>query len=394
MQVRFDLEATDGLARAGAIHTTRGPIRTPAFMPVGTAATVKAMLPDSVAATGADILLGNTYHLMLRPGAERIARLGGLHRFMNWDRPILTDSGGFQVMSLADLRKLTEEGVSFRSHIDGSRHMLSPERSMEIQRLLGSDIVMAFDECPALPADRARIEDSMRLSMRWAARSKAAFGDRPGHALFGIQQGGLERDLRAESAAALTDIGFDGYAIGGLAVGEGQEAMFGVLDHAPGMLPADKPRYLMGVGKPDDIVGAVKRGVDMMDCVLPTRSGRTGQAWTRGGQVNLKNARHADDPRPLDEGCTCPACRGYSRAYLHHVFRAGEMISGMLLTWHNLQYYQDLMAGMRAAIAAGRASPRGKRSSTPPARAATSRRLGDRPPRRAARWLARRGAGR
>jgi queuine tRNA-ribosyltransferase len=350
----YSLMATDGLARAGVIRTTRGDIATPAFMPVGTAGTVKGMLPESVRATGADILLGNTYHLMLRPGAERVARLGGLHRFMNWDGPILTDSGGFQVMSLSGLRKLTEAGVTFRSHVDGSRHELSPERSMEIQALLGSDIVMAFDECPALPADRARLVESMRLSMRWAARSREAFGDRPGHALFGIQQGGLERDLREESAEALRAIGFEGYAIGGLAVGEGQEAMFECLDYAPGMLPEDRPRYLMGVGKPDDIVGAVKRGVDMMDCVLPSRSGRTGQAWTRRGQVNLKNARHADDPRPLDENCTCPACRGYSRAYLHHVYRSGEMIAGMLLTWHNLHYYQELMAGMRAAITGGR----------------------------------------
>ncbi|MDP5336687.1 MAG: tRNA guanosine(34) transglycosylase Tgt [Paracoccaceae bacterium] len=351
---RFDLTATDGKARTGAISTPRGTIRTPAFMPVGTAATVKGMLPESVAATGADILLGNTYHLMLRPTAERIDRLGGLHRFMNWDRPILTDSGGFQVMSLAALRKLTEEGVTFKSHIDGSRHHLSPERSMEIQRLLGSDIVMCFDECPALPATDAEVAKSMRLSMRWAQRSRDAFGDRPGHALFGIQQGGVTQELRAESAEALRAIGFDGYAVGGLAVGEGQEAMFGVLDYAPDMLPADKPRYLMGVGKPDDIVGAVKRGIDMMDCVLPSRSGRTGQAFTRHGVVNIKNARHQDDPRPLDEACTCPACRGYSRAYLHHVFRAGEMISGMLLTWHNLHYYQELMQGMRDAIGAGR----------------------------------------
>ncbi len=350
----FALHATDGLARTGAITTPRGTIRTPAFMPVGTAATVKAMMPESVAATGADILLGNTYHLMLRPTAERIDRLGGLHKFMNWSKPILTDSGGFQVMSLADLRKLTETGVTFKSHIDGSRHELTPERSMEIQRLLGSDIVMCFDECPALPADRDRIAESMRLSMRWAERSKDAFGDRPGHMLFGIQQGGLEQDFREESAEALKAIGFDGYAIGGLAVGEGQEAMFGCLDFAPSQLPQDKPRYLMGVGKPDDIVGAVKRGVDMMDCVLPSRSGRTGQAWTRRGQVNIKNARHQDDPRPLDEDCTCPACRNYSRAYLHHVFRAQEMISGMLLTWHNLHYYQELMQGMRDAIAAGR----------------------------------------
>ena len=349
----FSLHATDGKARTGVISTPRGDIRTPAFMPVGTAATVKAMLPESVRATGADILLGNTYHLMLRPTAERVARLGGLHRFMNWDRPILTDSGGFQVMSLADLRKLTEDGVTFRSHVDGSRHHLSPERSMEIQRLLGSDIVMCFDECPALPADDRRVAESMRLSMRWAARSKAAFGDRPGHALFGIQQGGVTRELRDESAEKLREIGFDGYAVGGLAVGEGQAAMFGVLDYAPDMLPEDRPRYLMGVGKPDDIVGAVVRGIDMMDCVLPSRSGRTGQAWTRRGQVNIKNARHMDDPRPLDEACTCPACRNYSRAYLHHVFRTGEIISSMLLTWHNLHYYQDLMEGLRKAIAAG-----------------------------------------
>jgi len=352
----FSLHASDGAARSGTIHTPRGEIRTPAFMPVGTAATVKAMMPESVRKTGADILLGNTYHLMLRPGAERIAGLGGLHRFMNWPRPILTDSGGFQVMSLSSLRKLTEEGVTFASHIDGSRHHLTPERSMEIQHLLGSDIVMAFDECPALPAAERDVAVSMRLSMRWARRSRDAFGDRPGHALFGIMQGGVTRDLREESAQALTGIGFDGYAIGGLAVGEGQQAMFGVLDYAPGFLPADKPRYLMGVGKPDDIVGAVSRGIDMMDCVLPSRSGRTGQAWTRRGQVNIKNARHQDDPRPLDQDCICPACRNYSRAYLHHVFRAGEMISGMLLTWHNLHYYQDLMAGLRAAITLSRLS--------------------------------------
>ncbi|WP_109311597.1 tRNA guanosine(34) transglycosylase Tgt [Ruegeria sp. AU67] len=349
----FDLKATDGKARTGVINTPRGEVRTPAFMPVGTAATVKAMMPESVRATGADILLGNTYHLMLRPTAERIDRLGGLHRFMNWERPILTDSGGFQVMSLAGLRKLTEKGVTFKSHIDGSRHELSPERSMEIQRLLGSDIVMCFDECPALPADRNRIAESMRLSMRWAERSRDAFGDRPGHALFGIQQGGLEQDFRKESAEALKEIGFEGYAVGGLAVGEGQEAMFDVLDFAPDMLPVDKPRYLMGVGKPDDIVGAVARGIDMMDCVLPSRSGRTGQVFTRYGVVNIKNARHSDDPRPLDEHCTCPACTNYSRAYLHHVFRSNEMISGMLLTWHNLHYFQEIMQGMRDAIAAG-----------------------------------------
>ena len=350
----FHLSATDGAARTGTIKTPRGEIRTPAFMPVGTAATVKAMLPGSVRQTGADILLGNTYHLMLRPTAERIDRLGGLHRFMNWQRPILTDSGGFQVMSLSGLRKLTEEGVRFKSHVDGSEHWLTPERSMEIQRLLGSDIVMCFDECPALPATDAEVAKSMRLSMRWAQRSRDAFGDRPGHALFGIQQGGVTQELRAESAEALSRIGFDGYAVGGLAVGEGQEAMFGVLDYAPGMLPADRPRYLMGVGKPDDIVGAVERGIDMMDCVLPSRSGRTGQAFTRRGQVNIKNARHMDDPRPLDEACPCPACADYSRAYLHHVFRSSEIIASMLLTWHNLHYYQDLMAGLRAAIAEGR----------------------------------------
>lgn len=352
--ISFTLHATDGKARTGVIRTPRGEIRTPAFMPVGTAGTVKAMLPESVRATGADILLGNTYHLMLRPTAERIARLGGLHRFMNWDRPILTDSGGFQVMSLSSLRKLTEEGVRFSSHVDGSKHLLSPERSMEIQKLLGSDIVMCFDECPALPADEATVARSMRMSMRWAQRSRDAFGDRPGHALFGIQQGGVTRELREESAGKLKEIGFDGYAVGGLAVGEGQEAMFGVLDYAPGFLPEDKPRYLMGVGKPDDIVGAVERGIDMMDCVLPSRSGRTGQAWTRRGPVAIKNARHQDDPRPLDEACTCPACRSYSRAYLHHVFKAGEIIASMLLTWHNLHYFQELMAGLRAAIAEGR----------------------------------------
>jgi queuine tRNA-ribosyltransferase len=352
----FDIHATDGRARTGVIATPRGDIRTPAFMPVGTAATVKAMLPESVRATGADILLGNTYHLMLRPTAERIAALGGLHKFMNWQRPILTDSGGFQVMSLSALRKMSEEGVRFSSHIDGSKHMLSPERSMEIQKLLGSDIVMCFDECPALPATDEAVAKSMRLSMRWAQRSREAFGDRPGHALFGIQQGGVNHDLRGESAAALRAIGFDGYAVGGLAVGEGQEAMFGVLDYAPAMLPDDKPRYLMGVGKPDDIVGAVERGIDMMDCVLPSRSGRTGQVWTRRGPVTIKNARHQDDPRPIDEACTCPCCRGYSRAYLHHVFKAEEIIASMLMTWHNLHYFQELMQGLRDAIAAGRLS--------------------------------------
>ncbi|PQO22363.1 tRNA guanosine(34) transglycosylase Tgt [Rhodobacteraceae bacterium WD3A24] len=353
-QVTFEVTASDGRARAGLLTTPRGTIRTPAFMPVGTAGSVKAMLPENVRATGADILLGNTYHLMLRPGAERIARLGGLHAFMNWPRPILTDSGGFQVMSLAGLRKLDEGGVRFKSHIDGSMHHLSPESSMEIQRLLGSDIVMAFDECTPYPASEPTARASMELSMRWAERSRAAFGDRPGHALFGIQQGSVYPELREESARALRGIGFDGYAVGGLAVGEGQEKMFEVLDYAPDMLPADRPRYLMGVGKPDDIVGAVRRGIDMMDCVLPTRSGRTGQAFTRRGVVNLRNARHRDDPRPLDEDCTCPACTGYGRAYLHHVVRAGEPIAMILLSWHNLQYYQELMAGLREAVGAGR----------------------------------------
>ena len=346
----YSLSAVNEKARCGVISTPRGEIKTPAFMPVGTAATVKAMLPESVRSTGADILLGNTYHLMLRPTAERISELGGLHKFMNWERPILTDSGGFQVMSLAELRKLSEEGVTFKSHIDGSRHVLSPERSMEIQKMLGSDIVMCFDECPALPASYGKIAESMQLSMRWAQRSRDSFGDRPGYALFGIQQGGLEFDLRDESAKILKSIEFDGYAIGGLAVGEGQKAMFRVLDFAPDMLPADKPRYLMGVGKPSDIVGAVKRGIDMMDCVLPSRSGRTGQAFTHRGVVNIKNARHQNDPRPLDVSCQCPACKNYSRAYLHHVFKSQEIISSMLLTWHNLHYYQDLMEKIRKAI--------------------------------------------
>ena len=346
----YSLSAVNDKARCGVISTPRGEIQTPAFMPVGTAATVKAMLPESVRSTGADVLLGNTYHLMLRPTAERIFELGGLHKFMNWERPILTDSGGFQVMSLAELRKLDEEGVTFKSHIDGSLHVLSPERSMEIQKMLGRDIVMCFDECPALPASYEKIADSMKLSMRWARRSREAFGDRPGHALFGIQQGGLEYDLRVESAETLRSIEFEGYAIGGLAVGEGQEAMFRVLDFAPDMLPADKPRYLMGVGKPSDIVGAVKRGIDMMDCVLPSRSGRTGQAFTHRGVVNIKNSRHQNDPRPLDFSCGCPACKNYSRAYLHHVFKSQEIISSMLLTWHNLYYYQDLMGKIRKAI--------------------------------------------
>jgi queuine tRNA-ribosyltransferase len=356
---RFELLATDGAARTGVIHTPRGDIRTPAFMPVGTAATVKAMLPQSVRETGADILLGNTYHLMLRPGAERVARLGGLHKFMDWHRPILTDSGGFQVMSLAALRKITEEGVRFQSHIDGHAEFLSPERAMEIQRLLGSDIQMVLDECPALPAEKPVIEKSLALSMRWAQRSKDAFGqqteeERAGRACFGIVQGGTYPDLRQRSAQGLMEIGFDGYAVGGLAVGEGQAAMFETLEATVPQLPADKPHYLMGVGKPDDIVGAVLRGIDMFDCVLPTRSGRNGQAFTRAGALNLKNARFAEDAAPLDDACGCPACRQFSRAYLHHTVKSGEIIAAMLLTWHNLTYYQDLMAQLRDAIAQGR----------------------------------------
>ena len=349
----FTLQTTDQSARLGAFHTPRGTIKTPAFMPVGTAATVKAMLPESVRGLGADIVLGNTYHLMLRPTAARIAALGGLHTFMNWPHPILTDSGGFQVMSLSKLRKIDETGVKFKSHIDGSAHHLTPESSIDIQKQLNSDIVMCFDECTPFPADSGTARASMERSMRWAERSATAFGTRPDHALFGIQQGSVFPDLREQSATALRDIGFDGYAIGGLAVGEGQGAMFGVLDYAPAQLPADKPRYLMGVGKPDDIVGAVMRGVDMFDCVLPSRSGRNGQAITRFGAVNLRNQRHRDDPRPLDAECGCPACSQYSRAYLHHVVKANEIIASMLLTWHNLHYYQSLMAQIRSAIGAG-----------------------------------------
>ena len=355
---RLDISATDGAARTGVIHTPRGEIRTPAFMPVGTAGTVKAMLPDSVRQTGADILLGNTYHLMLRPGAERVAKLGGLHKFMNWQRPILTDSGGFQVMSLASLRKITEEGVRFQSHIDGHEEFLTPERAMEIQRLLGSDIQMVLDECPALPASEDALEKSLALSMRWARRSKSAFEEQPdeqrlGRACFGIVQGGTIAGLRQRSAGELIEIGFDGYAVGGLAVGEGQAAMFETLAATVPHLPSGKPRYLMGVGKPDDIVGAVERGIDMFDCVLPTRSGRNGQAFTWNGALNLKNARHAEDGQPLDPVCQCPACRGFTRAYLHHAVKSGEIIAAMLLTWHNLTFYQDLMAGLRAAIREG-----------------------------------------
>jgi queuine tRNA-ribosyltransferase len=350
----LEIHGRDGRARTGTIHTPRGDIRTPAFMPVGTAATVKAMLPQSVRETGADILLGNTYHLMLRPGAERVARLGGLHTFMDWPRPILTDSGGFQVMSLSGLRKITEEGVRFQSHIDGHAEFLSPERAMEIQRLLGSDIQMVLDECPALPAEKAVLEKSMAMSMRWARRSKEAFGEQPGRACFGIVQGGTHADLRQRSAQALRESCFDGYAVGGLAVGEPQAAMFDTLEATVPHLPDDRPHYLMGVGKPDDIVGAVLRGVDMFDCVLPTRSGRNGQAFTWDGALNLKNARHAEDPSPLDPACRCPACRQFSRAYLHHTVKSNEIIAAMLLTWHNLTFYQDLMAALRDAIAAGR----------------------------------------
>jgi queuine tRNA-ribosyltransferase len=354
----FSIAATDGAARTGLIAMRRGEIRTPAFMPVGTAATVKAMKPADVRAAGADIVLGNTYHLMLRPGAERVARLGGLHRFMGWERPILTDSGGYQVMSLTELAKVSEEGVAFRSHLDGTRHMLSPERSIEIQRLLGSDIVMAFDQLVPTTAPRADQAAAMERSMRWARRSRAAFDAGGAHgeaaALFGIQQGGLDEALRQASADALIDIGFDGYAVGGLAVGEGQEAMFACLDFAPGQLPASAPRYLMGVGKPDDIVGAVERGIDMFDCVLPTRSGRTGQAFTRDGPINLRNARFAEDEGPLDPDCGCPVCAAWSRAYLHHLVRSGEILGAMLMTEHNLFFYQALMADLRAAIAEAR----------------------------------------
>jgi queuine tRNA-ribosyltransferase len=352
----FSITATDGRARTGAITMQRGEIRTPAFMPVGTAGTVKAVKPEGVRAAGADILLGNTYHLMLRPGAERVARLGGLHRFMNWERPILTDSGGYQVMSLSDLTKVTEEGVSFASHLDGSRHLLSPERSIEIQRLLGSDIVMQFDQLVPTTATRSVQAEAMDRSIRWATRSRAAFDRGDDHAensaLFGIQQGALDHGLRSQSAEALIEIGFDGYAVGGLAVGEGQEAMLACLDFAPTQLPISKPRYLMGVGKPDDIVEAVRRGIDMFDCVLPTRSGRNGQAFTADGPANLRNARFAEDPAPIEEGCDCPACASFSRAYIHHLVRSGEILGAMLMTEHNLWFYQRLMAGLRTAIAA------------------------------------------
>ena len=350
---RFELLAADGTARRGRLHTAHGSIETPAFMPVGTAATVKAMLPEMVAGTGAEIILANTYHLMLRPGAERVARLGGLHRFMNWPKPILTDSGGFQVMSLSELRSIDDEGVAFRSHLDGSRHLLTPERAVEIQHALDADITMVLDECPRFGAEPGEVATAMRRSLLWAGRCRERFVARPGYGLFGIVQGGVSEALRAECARALVDIGFDGYALGGLAVGEGQARMFQVIEATLPHLPQARPRYLMGVGKPPDLVGAVARGIDMFDCVLPTRSGRTGQAFTRFGPLNLRNACHAEDPRPLDESLECPASRDYSRAYLHHLVRAREILGAMLLTWHNLAYYQALMAGMREAIAAG-----------------------------------------
>ncbi len=346
----YTVTSTDGLARLGQIRTAHGLIDTPAFMPVGTAGTVKAMMPEAVAQTGSQVVLGNTYHLMLRPGADRIQNLGGLHKFMNWEGPILTDSGGFQVMSLSKLREITEHGVIFQSHLDGSKHELTPEISVNIQKKLGSSISMQLDECPAYGIEKKLIENSMKLSLRWARESKEAFDDRVGYGLFGIVQGGIFGDLREQSVKNLIDIGFHGYAVGGLAVGEPQKEMFLVLDNLTDYMPKDKPRYLMGVGTPFDIVGAVSRGVDMFDCVMPTRSGRTGKAFTRRGDVNIRNARHADDPRPLDEFCKCPACTNFSRAYIHHLIKANEILGPMLLTWHNIQYYQDLMRSLRRSI--------------------------------------------
>lgn len=351
MALKYEILKTSGKSRLGKLYTKHGVVDTPAFMPVGTCGTVKAMMPESVAATGAQILLGNTYHLMLRPSSELVAKMGGLHKFMNWNKPILTDSGGFQVMSLTGLRKLTEEGVTFSSHIDGKKYFLSPEESMRIQYNLDSNITMALDECTPFPSTHEEAKISMERSMRWAKRSKDAFIDREGYGIFGIQQGNIYKDLREYSAEKLKEIGFDGYAIGGLAVGEGQEKMFEVLDYAPQMLPEDKPRYLMGVGRPDDIVGAVLRGVDMFDCVMPTRSGRTSQAFTRFGTVNIRNSRHKEDPRPLEEGCNCPLCTNYSRAYIHHLQKCNEVLAVMLLTWHNVAYYQRLMQGLRQALA-------------------------------------------
>jgi queuine tRNA-ribosyltransferase len=354
--LKFELLGRDGRARRGRLATAHGTIETPAFMPVGTAATVKAMTPEDVRATGAEIVLCNTYHLMLRPSAERVAKLGGLHKFMNWPGPILTDSGGYQVMSLSELRKIDEEGVRFQSHLDGSKHLLTPERSIEIQHLLDANITMAFDECTPYPATEQQAVQSMRLSMRWAERSRRAFVERPGYGLFGIVQGSVFPALREESARALIALGFDGYAVGGLAVGEGTALMLSTIEATEPYLPVDRPRYLMGVGKPSDLVAAVARGIDMFDCVLPTRSGRTAQAFTRQGTLNLRNARHAEDPGPLDPDCRCPACRSYSRAYLHHLTKANEILGAMLLTRHNLTYYQDLMAELRGAIEAGRLS--------------------------------------
>ena len=354
MALQFEILKKSGKSRLGKLYTKHGVVNTPAFMPVGTCGTVKAMMPESVAATGAEILLGNTYHLMLRPGADLVEKMGGLHKFMNWDKPILTDSGGFQVMSLSSLRKISEKGVEFKSHVDGKKFFLSPEESIKIQHKLDSNITMAFDECTPYPSPYEKCRDSMRLSMRWAKRSREAFVDRDGYGIFGIQQGNVYKDLREESAEALKKIGFDGYAIGGLAIGEGQEKMFEVLDYAPDLLPEDKPRYLMGVGRPDDIVGAVLRGVDMFDCVMPTRSGRTSQAFTKYGTINIRNARHREDPRPLEEGCDCPLCTHYSRAYIHHLQKCQEVLAVMLLSWHNVRYYERLMQGLRKALAEDR----------------------------------------
>jgi len=354
MTLSWEKQAIDGAARAGVLRTAHGEVETPVFMPVGTAGTVKALTADAVRSTGARMVLGNTYHLMLRPGAERVARLGGLHRLMDWHGPILTDSGGFQVMSLAGLRKLDADGVTFRSHVDGTKHRLTPERSVEIQRLLGTDVTMCFDECTPHPATHEQAAESMRLSMRWAARSREAFVPREGHGLFGIVQGSTYDDLRAESVAALAAIGFEGYAVGGLAVGEGQPEMLRVLDATVPLLPQDRPRYLMGVGMPQDLLRSVARGVDMFDCVIPTRSGRMGRAYTRRGALNLRNARHAEDDGPLDAACACPACARHSRAYIHHLIKCDEMLGPVLLSWHNIQYFQDLMRGMREAILRGR----------------------------------------
>lgn len=350
MALKFEILHTRGKARRGQLHTKHGIVNTPAFMPVGTCGTVKAMLPESVASTGAEILLGNTYHLMLRPGADLVEKMGGLHKFMNWNKPILTDSGGFQVMSLTGLRKLKEEGVTFSSHVDGKKFFLSPEESMKIQHKLDSNITMCLDECTPFPATYEQAKKSMEMSMRWAKRSREAFVDRDGYGIFGIQQGSIFEDLRRTSAQKLTEIGFDGYAIGGLAVGEGQEKMFEVLDYSPHLFPENKPRYLMGVGKPDDIVGAVLRGVDMFDCVMPTRSGRTAQAFTKFGPINIRNARHREDPRPVEEGCDCPLCKNYTRAYIHHLQKCNEILAVMLLSWHNIAYYERLMKEIRTAI--------------------------------------------